>query len=145
MVPSCLLYAQACRDTAQRRGKRKKKNCTSEKKEEILGNLVASQSARHFLLWQMWFLSFKKVLQQCDYDKSAQIACDTERRMNGHVKSMSFQQFMELATSKFSNFIFLGHQEKQLDTIASFLDIACCCCCDHFHCLIAAGRLTDKF
>lgn len=60
----------------------------------------------------VWFLSFKKVFQQCDYDKSAQIACDTERRMNGHVKSMSFQQFMELATSKFSNFILFRHQEN---------------------------------
>ena len=46
----------------------------------------------------VWFLSFKKVLKECDYDESLQSACDTERRMNGHVKSM--QQFMETATSK---------------------------------------------
>lgn len=49
----------------------------------------------------VWFLSFKKVLKECDYDESVQFACDTEWRMNGHVKSMHFQQFMEPATSKF--------------------------------------------
>lgn len=49
----------------------------------------------------VWFLSFKKVWKECDYDKSAQFACDIEWRMNGHVKSMHFQQFMEPAASKF--------------------------------------------
>lgn len=49
----------------------------------------------------VWFLSLKKVLKECDYDKSAQFACDTKRRMNGHVKNMYFQQFMESAASKF--------------------------------------------
>lgn len=48
---------------------------------------------------------FKKVLKECDYDKSVQFACDTEWRMNGHVKSMHFQQFMEPATSK-SDYIY---------------------------------------
>lgn len=55
----------------------------------------------------VWFLSFKKVLKECDYDESAQFADDTEGRMNGHVKSMHFQQFMQPATSKFtSTFLF---------------------------------------
>lgn len=43
----------------------------------------------------------KKLLKACDYDESVQSACDTQWRMNGHVKSMHFQQFMGPATSKF--------------------------------------------
>lgn len=72
-----------------------------KKKEEILGKmLVASQRARHFLLWQMWFLSLKKVWKECDYDESLQFACDTEGRMNGHVKSMCFLHLMESAAGR---------------------------------------------
>lgn len=49
----------------------------------------------------VWFLSLKKVWEECDQDKSVHLACGTEWRMNGHVKSMHLQQLMEAATSKF--------------------------------------------
>lgn len=72
-----------------------------ERGEEILGNLVASQTARHFLpMTNMWFLFFKEVLKERDYDKSTQFDCEKQRRMNGHVKKMHFQQFLETAASK---------------------------------------------
>lgn len=85
--------------------KRRKKNAHVKKKEEILGNLVASQGARHFLLWQMCGFCLLKFEKQCDYDESSQFACDTERRMNGHVKSMHFQQLMETAAGMFLFYI----------------------------------------
>ncbi|XP_060917431.1 IL-6 subfamily cytokine M17 [Labrus mixtus] len=50
----------------------------------------------------VWLLSFTKVLKECDHDQSSQFACDTEWRMNGHVKSMHFRQFMEPATTLLS-------------------------------------------
>lgn len=57
----------------------------------------------------------QKLLKQCDYDKSAQFACDTQRRMNGHVKSMCCPRFMELATSKFLLYLgFFYLNEKKL-------------------------------
>ncbi|XP_058474082.1 IL-6 subfamily cytokine M17 [Solea solea] len=43
-----------------------------------------------------------KFLKRCDYDKSTQFACDTAWRMNGHVKSMHCQTFMDLATTLLS-------------------------------------------
>lgn len=72
-----------------------------KKKGGNSGKFGCLTSARHFLYDKLWFLSFKKVWKECDYDESAQFACDTEWRMNGHVKSMHFQQFMEAAASKF--------------------------------------------
>lgn len=81
--------------------KGKKMLIIKKKKEEILGNLVASQRARHFLLWQTCgFCLLKNFEKERDYDESAQSTCDTERRMNGHVKSMQFQLCMEAAASK---------------------------------------------
>ena len=52
------------------------------------------------------FCLLKKVLKRCDYDKSLQFAWDTEERMNGHVKRTSFQQYMDLTTSKFYSNLF---------------------------------------
>lgn len=53
------------------------------------------------------FCLLKKFEKQCDYDESSQFACDTERRMNGHVKSMHFQQLMEAAAGMFLFFLHL--------------------------------------
>ncbi|XP_013859120.1 IL-6 subfamily cytokine M17 [Austrofundulus limnaeus] len=47
----------------------------------------------------VWFLFFKEVLKQRDYDKSTQLDCEKQRRMNGHVKKMRFQRFLETAAT----------------------------------------------
>lgn len=107
-----------------------------ERGEEILGNLVASQRARHFLrMTNMWFLFFKEVLKERDYDKSTQFDCEKQRRMNGHVKKMHFQQFLETAASKsHCNYLHL----KRAQTILVFfffndcsrLILGTCGCCE---------------
>ncbi|XP_040052770.1 IL-6 subfamily cytokine M17 [Gasterosteus aculeatus] len=48
------------------------------------------------------FQSLKNVFKECDYEESVQFACDSARRMNGHVKSLRFQPFMEPATTLLS-------------------------------------------
>lgn len=44
----------------------------------------------------------KEVSKECDHDESTQFDCETQRRMNGHVKNMHFQQHVERAASKFN-------------------------------------------
>ena len=51
--------------------------------------------------------------------------------MNGHVKSMNFQQFMEQATSKFSFLL----KYKKVAPCARY--------CGYFRCLTAVVKLTE--
>lgn len=69
----------------------------------------------------MWFLSLKKVWKECDYDESLQFACDTEGRMNGHVKSMCFLHLMESAAGRCDYWHFFDSKnEKLFNPAASF-------------------------
>lgn len=84
----------------ENRRKEKKKEKGASEREKFWEIWLPHKCTSFPSVTNVWFLCLKKVLKECDYDESAQFACDTEKRMNGHVKSMNFQQFMGSATSK---------------------------------------------